>query len=77
MPDSSPEGRSLVIEATFLRVEGETCDRCGDTLSSVREAAQALERGLAPLNTPVTLTEHDATAETLPTAPRRAATDHE
>lgn len=61
-----PQARSLLIEATFLRVEGETCDRCGDTSASVRAAADALEKGLAPLNIPVTLIEHDATAENLP-----------
>lgn len=66
MTNGEPGTRGLLIEATFLRVEGETCDRCGDTLSSVRSAVEALATGLAPLDIPVTLMEHDATAENLP-----------
>jgi hypothetical protein len=58
--------RRLLIEAAFLRVGGETCDRCSDTQSSVREAARSLERGLASLNIAVTLIEHEVAAEDLP-----------
>src|SRR5512139_3482262 len=57
--------RSLVIEATFLRVDGETCDRCSDTQTAVRQAVQALEPALAALGVPVTLVEHDASTEDL------------
>jgi hypothetical protein len=65
MMSDSPS-QSLIIDAIFLRADGETCDRCGETLSSVHEAAGALEKGLAALSIPVTLIEHDATAENLP-----------
>lgn len=57
--------KSLVIESTVLRVDGETCDRCGDTVKSVRAAVKQLETVLAPMNVRVTLIEHAATAEDL------------
>ncbi|MHB1342227.1 MAG: DUF2703 domain-containing protein [Coriobacteriia bacterium] len=52
-----------MIETTVLRVEDETCDRCGDTVESVRTAVGELQTALAPLNVRVTLVEHAATAE--------------
>lgn len=57
--------RGLTIEATFLRVDGETCDRCETTCDSVREAARKLKAMLEPVRVPVTLIEHDATADQL------------
>ncbi len=54
---------SLVIETTVLRIEGETCDRCDDTVRSARRAAEELERVLAPLGVRVTLVEHAAAAD--------------
>ena len=50
--------RSLVIESTVLRVNGETCDRCGNTVEAVRTAVKELETVLTPLNIRVTLIEH-------------------
>ena len=57
--------RSVVIETTVLRVEGETCEQCGDTVEAVRIAVRQLETVLAPLDVRVTLIEHAATAENL------------
>ena len=57
--------RRVIIEATVLRVDGETCDRCGDTLDAVRTAASELEAELASLNVSVMLVEHSTTSERL------------
>lgn len=54
--------RSLVLETTVLRVEGETCDRCGSTVEAARQAARELEAVLKPMGVRVTLLEHAATA---------------
>ncbi|MBU1228779.1 MAG: DUF2703 domain-containing protein [Proteobacteria bacterium] len=40
-----------------VTVGAETCERCGDTGASVRRAADALRRELAPLDIEVVLTE--------------------
>ncbi|MEL7667019.1 MAG: DUF2703 domain-containing protein [Actinomycetota bacterium] len=52
-----------MIESTVLRVDDETCDRCGETVDAVRTAAEELTVALAPLNVRVTLVEHAATAD--------------
>lgn len=52
--------RSVVIEASVLRVDGETCDRCNGTIDAVREATRQLEAELSPMNVRVSLIEHDA-----------------
>lgn len=57
--------KSLVIETTVLRVDGETCERCGGTVEAVRSAAQQLGTVLTPLGIKVTLIEHAASAENL------------
>lgn len=57
--------KSLVIETTVLRVEGETCERCGGTVEAVRSAAKELEAMLAPLDVRVTLIEHAASADNI------------
>lgn len=59
----TPAPRSIVIESTVLRVDDETCDRCGDTVEAVRAAAAELTVALAPLGVRVTLVEHAATAD--------------
>ena len=61
----SPAPKSLVIETTVLRVDGETCERCGDTVEAVRSAVKQLETVLTPLDVRVTLIEHAASAENL------------
>ena len=61
----SPAPRSIVIETTVLRVDGETCERCGDTVEAARSAARDLQLVLLPLNVRVTLVEHAATADTI------------
>lgn len=55
--------RSVIIEATVLRVEGETCDRCSGTIDAARVAARELEAELVPLNVPVTLIEHASASD--------------
>ncbi len=55
----------MVIESTFLQFDGETCDRCTDTQSAVREAVEALQPALAAREIPVTLVEHDVTVDEL------------
>jgi hypothetical protein len=57
--------RIIAIETTVLRVEGETCNRCGDTVEAVRTAVAELTKALASLQVEVTLTEHAATKENL------------
>ena len=52
--------RTILIEASVLRVEGETCDRCSGTIEAVREAARALEGELSTMNVTVKLVERDA-----------------
>ena len=59
----TPAPRSIVIESTVLRVDDETCDRCGETVEAVRTAAEELTAALAPLGVRVTLVEHATTAE--------------
>lgn len=61
----SPAPRSIVIETTVLRVDGETCERCGDTVEAARAAARDLQLALMPLNIRVTLVEHSAAAENI------------
>lgn len=60
-----PAPRSLVIETTVLRVDGETCERCGGTVEAVRSAAQQLETVLTPLGVRVTLVEHAVSADNI------------
>lgn len=55
--------RSLVIETTVLRVEGDTCERCGETVEAARSAVKDLQTVLLPLNVRVTLVEHAATTD--------------
>lgn len=52
--------RSVVIETTVLRVDGETCERCNGTIDAVRQAARELEAELVPMNVRVSLIEHEA-----------------
>lgn len=59
----SSQPRSIVIETTVLRVEGDTCDRCGSTVESARTAARELGTMLEPLNVRVTLVEHASAAD--------------
>jgi hypothetical protein len=66
MPGCCSGARSVVIEATVLRVKGQTFDRCSDTLTAVRTASAELEAELAPMNIPVTFVEHATTSERLP-----------
>jgi hypothetical protein len=54
-----------VIEMTVLRVDGETCERCGDTVEAVRAAVEQLKTVLTPLSVPVTLIEHAVSADNL------------
>jgi len=61
----TPARRSVVIEVTVLRVEGETCERCNGTVDAVRDAAGQLEKALAPLGVDVSLVEHAATMDNL------------
>lgn len=58
--------RSLVIETTVLRVDGETCDRCEETVEAVRAAARDLQAELLPANVRVTLIEHSADPDRVP-----------
>jgi len=60
-----PTPKSLVIETTALRVDGETCERCGDTVEAVRSAVAQLETVLTPLGVRVTLIEHAVGADNL------------
>lgn len=57
--------RSVVIEATVLRVDGETCERCSGTIEAVRQAARDLEAELVPFNVRVSLLEHATDAANL------------
>lgn len=57
--------KSLVIETTVLRVDGETCERCGGTVEAVRSAAKQLESVLTPRGVRVTLVEHAASADNI------------
>ena len=61
----SPAPKSLVIETTVLRADGQTCERCGDTVEAVRSAVAQLEAVLTPLGVRVTLVEHAASADNL------------
>lgn len=54
-----------MIETTVLRVNDETCERCGDTVEAARAAARDLQTVLLPMNVRVTLVEHAATAESI------------
>ena len=61
----SPAPKSLVIETTVLRVDGETCERCDGTVEAVRSAVKQLETVLTPLGVRVALIEHAASADNL------------
>lgn len=61
----SPAPKSLVIETTVLRVDGATCERCGDTVEAVRSAVEQLKTVLTPLDVRVTLIEHAVSADNL------------
>lgn len=63
MGSCCPPAKSVVIECTVLRVEGETCERCGATVEAVRAAVKDLERMLTPLGVRVTLVEHEASPD--------------
>lgn len=58
-----PASRDLVIETTVLRVDGETCDRCGTTVETVRQAARDLQDVLFARNVRVRLIERAASPE--------------
>jgi hypothetical protein len=58
-----PASRDLVIETTVLRVAGETCDRCSDTVETVRQAARDLQDALLERNVRVRLIEHAASPD--------------
>lgn len=58
--------KEVVIETTVLRVNGETCDRCGGTVENARVAAEELNAQLAPLGVDVRLVEHATIRENLP-----------
>jgi len=45
----TPAPRSIVIESTVLRVDDDTCERCGDTVEAVRTAAEELTAAVSPL----------------------------
>jgi len=49
--------KTIDIEWRHLRVEGETCERCGDTGAVLRELVANLNRECAPRGVKVTLTE--------------------
>jgi hypothetical protein len=49
--------KTIDIEWRHLRVEGETCERCGDTGALLRELVANLNRECAPRGVKVTLTE--------------------
>lgn len=49
--------KTIDIEWCHLRVEGETCERCGDTGAVLRELVANLNRECAPRGVKVTLTE--------------------
>jgi hypothetical protein len=66
MPGCCSPKRKLVIETTVLRVDGETCDRCNDTIDAARSAAEDLRKSLAPLQVDIELVEHATTVESLP-----------
>ncbi len=57
--------RSVVIETTVLRVEGDTCVRCSATVDNARVAARELAAQLEPLGIQVILVEHATTREDL------------
>jgi hypothetical protein len=61
----APAPKSLVIETTVLRVDGETCERCGGTVEAVRSTVAQLDTVLTPLGERVTLIEHAASADNL------------
>jgi len=61
-----PVRKSVVIETTVLRVDGETCERCNGTIDNARIAAGELKAQLRPLGVDVTLVEHATTIENLP-----------
>ena len=65
MPGCCSGARSILIETTVLRVDGETCDRCNETLAAVRQAAGELEAELAAANVSVSLVEHATTSQAL------------
>jgi hypothetical protein len=62
----APAPKSIVIETTVLRVDGETCERCNGTIDNARVAAGELKSQLKPLGIEVTLVEHATTMENLP-----------
>ena len=49
--------KTIDIEWRHLRVEGETCERCGDTGALLRELVANLNQECAPRGVQVTLTE--------------------
>lgn len=49
---------SLLIEASFLRVDGETCERCNSTSTAARDAAERLKGVLGPMGVEVVLREY-------------------
>lgn len=58
--------KTIVIETTVLRIDGETCERCNTTIDNARVAADALKTQLKPLGVEVSLVEHATTKENLP-----------
>lgn len=64
----SPPPKSIVIETTVLRVDGDTCDRCNATIDNARVAADELRSQLKPLGVEVTLIERATTMENLPSS---------
>lgn len=57
--------QTINIEWRHLDVDGDTCERCGDTGQEVRRAIDALNRECAPAGTQFTLVETTLAADAL------------
>lgn len=57
--------KNITIEWRHLDVDGNTCERCGDTGSEIRQAVASLNNECAPAGTEFTLVETPLTADAL------------
>lgn len=57
--------KRIVVEFDYLTVEGQTCDRCGDTREAVRAAVADARAAIPPSLAAIELIERELTAEQL------------
>ena len=62
--------KQVHVELEYLVVDGETCDRCGDTREAVRAAVADARRALPPTLATLDLVERELTAAQLPDSNR-------